>query len=82
MWGSAMNLMGTGMFSSHALKDLSSEVVMKRRSSSTKVMVLIGPRWWSYSWVISPERVSYWIIFLSDMPAKNSCGDEGLNLMQ
>ena len=79
MYGSAMNLMGTGMLSSHARSDLSSEVVMKRRFSSQKVMVLMGPKWWSYSWVSSPEEVSYWIIFLSDMPARNSRGLEGLN---
>ena len=75
-----MNLMGTGMLSSHALRDLSSEVVMKRRFSSQKVMVLMGPRWWSYSCVISPEEVSNWTIFLSDMPARNSRGWAGLNL--
>lgn len=32
MYGSAINLMGTGMPYSHARRDLSSEVVMKRRS--------------------------------------------------
>lgn len=32
MYGSAMNLMGTGIPYSHARSDLSSEVVMKRRS--------------------------------------------------
>ena len=81
MYGSAMNLMGTGILSSHARRDLSSDVVMKRRSSSQKVMVFMGPRWWSYSCVISPLVLSNWTIFLSLMPARNSVGLDGLNLM-
>lgn len=74
-----MNLMGTGMLSSHARSDLSSEVEMKRRFWSTKVRVLMGPRWWSYSCVRAPVVVLNWTIFLSDMPARNSWGAAGLN---
>lgn len=44
MLGSAMSLMGTGMSKSQTRIILSSDVVMKRRFSSTKVMVLTGPR--------------------------------------
>lgn len=56
---------------SHARRLLSSDVVMKRRFSSQNVMVLTGPRWWSYSCSSLPERVSNWTIFLSAMPARN-----------
>lgn len=59
MSGSAMYLMTTGMSKSHVRMVLSSEVVTNRRFSSTKVMVLTGPRCWSYSWVISPVFMSY-----------------------
>lgn len=45
MYGSAMRVIGTGMPYSQARRDLSSEVEMKRRFSSTKVIVLTGPRW-------------------------------------
>lgn len=72
MSASAMYLMGTGIPYSHALSDLSSDVVMKRRLLSTKVIVLTAAKWWSYSCTISPVRVSNWTIFLSDIPAKNS----------
>lgn len=58
--GSAISLMGTGMSKSHTRIVLSSDVVMNRRFSSTKVIVLTGPRCWSYSCVISPDRVSYY----------------------
>ena len=60
MCGSAMYLITTGISKSQALIVLSSDVVTNRRFSSTKVMVLTGPRCWSYSWVISPEFMSYW----------------------
>ena len=59
MCGSAMYLITTGMSKSQALIVLSSEVVTNRRFSSTKVIVLTGPRCWSYSCVISPEFISY-----------------------
>lgn len=73
MSGSAMYFMGTLMPYSHARRDLSSEVEIKRLSSSQKVRVLMAARWWSYSWTTSPERTSYWRIFLLDRPARNSC---------
>ena len=76
-----MNLMGTGMLSSQARRDLSSEVEMKRRFSSQKVRVLMGPRWWSYSCVggsVGGVLVLNCTIFLSDMPARNSVGLLGL----
>lgn len=57
--GSAINLIGTGISKSHTRMVLSSLVVTKRRLSSTKVIVLTGPRCWLYSCVISPERMSY-----------------------
>ena len=60
MCGSAMYLMTTGMSKSQARIVLSSEVVTNRRFSSTKVIVLTGPRCWSYSCVISPEFMSYY----------------------
>lgn len=60
MWGSAIYLITTGISKSHALIVLSSEVVTNRRFSSTKVIVLTGPKCWSYSWVISPEFMSYY----------------------
>jgi len=59
MCGSAMYLMTTGISQSHARIVLSSDVVTNRRFSSTKVIVLTAPRCWSYSWVISPEAMSY-----------------------
>lgn len=60
MWGSAIYLMTTGISQSHARMVLSSEVVTNRLLSSTKVIVLTGPRCWSYSCVISPLFISYW----------------------
>ena len=42
MCGSAMNLIGTGIPNSQALKLLSSLVVMNLRSSSTNVIELTG----------------------------------------
>ena len=59
MCGSAMYLITTGISKSQALIVLSSEVVTKRRFSSTNVIVFTGPRCWSYSCVISPEFISY-----------------------
>lgn len=38
---------------------LSSDVLTKRRFSSTKVMVLTAPRWRSYSWTTSPVLMSH-----------------------
>ena len=60
MNGSAIYLMTTGISKSHARIVLSSDVVTNRRFSSTNVIVFTGPRCWSYSWVISPESMSYW----------------------
>ena len=59
MCGSAMYLITTGMPHSHTLRDLSSEVDTKRRLLSKNVMVLTGPRCWSYSWVILPVFTSH-----------------------
>ena len=39
---------------------LSSDVLMNRRLSSINVMVFTAPRCRSYSWTISPDRVSHW----------------------
>ena len=79
-----MVLISTGMPYSHTRSDLSSDVVMKRRASSTNSIVLMAPRWWSYSCTTSvPARLSYCKIRLSERPVRNSwpCSAEGLNLM-
>jgi len=59
MYGSAMYLIVTGMSKSQARIVLSSDVVTNLLFSSTKVIVLTGPRCWSYSCVISPVLMSY-----------------------
>lgn len=71
--GSATYLMTTGMSKSQARIVLSSDVVTKRRFSSTNVIVLTGPRCWSYSCVVSPVVESHCTIFLSDIPARKMC---------
>ena len=45
---------------SHTRRLLSSDVLTKRRFSSTKVMVLTAPRWRSYSCTTSPVLMSHW----------------------
>lgn len=47
------------MSKSHTRIVLSSDDVMNLRFSSTNVIVLTGPRCWSYSCVISPDLMSY-----------------------
>jgi hypothetical protein len=59
MDGSAMYLMTTGKPQSHTRTVLSSEVEIKRRFSSTNVMLLTAPRCWSYSCTIAPELTSH-----------------------
>lgn len=79
MSGSAIYLMTTGISKSHVRIVLSSEVVTNLRFSSTKVMVLTGPRCWSYSWVISPVFISYYRVALmeaTDMGLKSTCLDD------
>lgn len=69
---------------SHTRSERSSDVDIKRRFSSINSMVLMAPKWWSYSWTVSlPVRLSYCKILLSERPARNSCpfSAEGLNLM-
>jgi len=79
-----MVLISTGMPYSHTLNERSSDVDMNRRFSSINSIVLMAPRWWSYSCTVSlPARLSYCRILLSDRPARNSCpfSADGLNLM-
>lgn len=57
--GSAMYLTSTGMSHSQMRIDLSSDVVTNRRFSSTNVIVLTAPKWRSYSWTMSPLRMSH-----------------------
>lgn len=60
MVGSAMYFTSTGISHSQIRILLSSEVVTNLRFSSTNVIELTAPKWRSYSWTISPLRVSHW----------------------
>lgn len=57
--GSAIYFTSTGISHSHIRILLSSDVVTKRRFSSTNVIELTAPKCRSYSWTISPLRVSH-----------------------
>lgn len=58
--GSAIYFMSTGMSHSHTRRLLSSDVVTNRRCSSTNVIVFTAPKCRSYSWTMSPDRVSHY----------------------
>ena len=56
----AMYFITTGISKSQAWIVLLSDVVTNHRFSSTNVIMLTGPKCWSYSCVISPEFMSYY----------------------